>query len=102
MPSTQEKKRQGWGLVVLGQGNKAGTGWDCNRLAAVGCSEKAIFDNGLKEVKFSVWSQPEAHTVLSGLLTFDCLLWSLVWSLCAFCHVSSLAWPFSLLSEQWA
>lgn len=35
-----------------------------------------MFDNGLKEVKLSVWSQPEAQTALSGLFTFDCLLLS--------------------------
>lgn len=59
VPNTQEKERQGWGLVVWGQWNKAGTGWDCNWLAAVGCSEKEVKE--VKEERFSVWSQPEAQ-----------------------------------------
>lgn len=59
----------------------AGTGWDCDRLAGGGCSEKVTLDNGLKKEKFSVWSQPEVQTVLSSLFTFDCVLLSLVSSL---------------------
>lgn len=52
MPSTLEKKRLGRGQGLLRQWEEAGMRWDCNRLAAGGCSETVTFGNGLKEVNF--------------------------------------------------
>lgn len=103
MPNTIERKKQGREQRVLGQrkGGSDRRGFVICWLGG-GCSKKVMFHNGLKEVKLSVWSHPEAQTVLSSLFTLDYMLLSCFLPPCAlYQHFLPRPGDSSLFTRHW-